>query len=441
MVDFINSNTYLDSFSSGQRSRSALADAGVARARHEQALEDGAVNVIRARQLDENVAKQLGGLRTASVPGGGTPMPATAGGVAAARSSNANTMTPPPGGTSAPAAAPAAAPAQPTAHDYKTAVAQAQMQTPGFRMPGATAMAQAQDSQDAQEAQHFSKMVELSRTNPEMAIQYAQQNGLLNPGLEVALRNAEVRKLFTDAHDRWRGVLAHDPVQYSKAVNHEVQQGLAMIKSRAQSMQAQPAAAAQPAGYMPAATGGVPAQPAPPAMPVAPVTSAPLPEPTAFNLQAFPEKPRLIYGSGGTYEYNPNDKTTTEITSPTGNPIARASGGSGRGKSVWQTKHDAWLALYPGDVAGALQYAQGGTQMRPEAMRKAARISAEKTLLADITRLTPPTEAEIQAKANEIYAYLTQDMGAAQVRPAQPVPPPAGAPAATPPAADPLGIR
>lgn len=103
-----------------------------------------------------------------------------------------------------------------------------------------------------------------------------------------------------------------------------------------------------------------------------------------------------------------------------GQPLVVPGGSSSRGSpapSAWQQKYDAWLKTHPGDVDGALDYANGGDgrpggrDNTPDMVELRRR--AYDTVSDDVNAMGEPlyaTEAERRAAADELVGFWTGNL-------------------------------
>lgn len=121
-----------------------------------------------------------------------------------------------------------------------------------------------------------------------------------------------------------------------------------------------------------------------------------------------PKAPQTFVSNG--YLYRWEGTRAVPVLDDAGNHMkADATNGKG-GKSVWQTKYDAWLAQHPGDTKGALDYAvNSGGGISPPELRKFAYKVAEDQLKAEAERSFREdaiTTEEIESRANGIFQYI-----------------------------------
>lgn len=128
------------------------------------------------------------------------------------------------------------------------------------------------------------------------------------------------------------------------------------------------------------------------------------PKPVAYKPPAYKLEP--VMGPDGKLSYASWDPSRGTLT-PIGGDFTPAPkpGGGGSG-SVYEQKRQAWLALYPGDQAGALEYAGGRSRISDAELRtKAMALAQEQWKSTALAGDQPPTTAELQAKAEEIVSY------------------------------------
>lgn len=97
-------------------------------------------------------------------------------------------------------------------------------------------------------------------------------------------------------------------------------------------------------------------------------------------------------------------------------PVKVAAKPSTKGQSPTEFKYNAWLAVHPGDRAGALDYVAGHKQLTPQEMAKGASQLAQRELG------TNADPADLDARAKVIFANMQTAFGTA-TKPAAPAPP------------------
>ncbi len=102
---------------------------------------------------------------------------------------------------------------------------------------------------------------------------------------------------------------------------------------------------------------------------------------------------------------------------------AKPGSGSGAQGSVFEAKREAWLAVHPGDAAGALDYANSlkGKNLSPDQAARAAAQQAQKDLDSLTLNGNPPPDAEafLRQRQRELYTtFLTSEEPAKPNQPA-----------------------
>lgn len=303
----------------------------------------------------------------------------------------------------APQAAPVATAPAPNAAPYGPArgtaltgaLSQAYANTPG----GGQAAVKLNYADVAAQTEVMHRAFEMAATDPVMAQQFAQNAGMpIPPQMQAVMQNAGARQqvlgIFDDASKLYPN--ERDAVQKWQYVQGRMQS----LREQANN----PNAAAPP--MQPGAAPVQPREPKPDFEPQAITT---------FGQDAQGHTQPYV----GVFDPNAQTVTPTDVQG-----VARGSGSIGRSfmsggaNSVYADKQQAWLAVHPGDAAGALEYASGHKQMNQADLYKSAHTMAYQEVTNDPSIKPAAKAVELQKRQNAYFQTLQSLNGMPAAAPA-----------------------
>lgn len=286
-----------------------------------------------------------------------------------------------------------------------------QQSTPYTVRSRAAGARQAEAGATASELQTLTKLMDMVRAGDiEGAKHFSRESGLNIP--DEVLDHAEARASLMFAHDRGKELYQNRPRDWFTYMQ-------SYLELRAKMKQSGQSASDPALAYN--------------------VPGAPQPQETtgAHNYEIVNRSETGPDGKPVITSYR-HDKRTGELTKLEGEGAFQrptGAGGAAGGKtSVFQQKQAAWLAVHPGDNAGALDYASGRKQLTDFEVTKAS-LSMARSEIAGNFQMKFKNEAErtaaITKRAQEIAVQLRGNLGPAPApaAPAAPAPAPAPRPA------------